>query len=323
MTQLPTVRPTTGPPATTGPRRLLEVDDLTPVELSRILDLAEVAQPPKVLAGSGAVLLFEKPSARTRTSTEMAVVQLGGHPVTLTAAEVGIDTRETAEDLGRLMSGYGSVIGARVFEHHKLERMAAASSVPVLNLLSDDAHPVQTLADLLTLRQEFGHLDGLTVTYVGDANNVARSLAIGCGLAGASFRISSPPGYRFDEVSLDRIRTSGAEVAVIDDPRDAVVGADAVYTDAWYSMGQEEEQRVRREAFDRWRVDSALMAAAGDEAIFLHCLPAHRGDEATDDVLDGPRSRIWPQAHNRMHSMRGLLLWLGTDAAADASAGEP
>jgi ornithine carbamoyltransferase len=305
---------------TAAPRHLLEVDDLTPDELVRILDLSEVLDPPKVLDGAGGVLLFEKPSARTRTSTEMAIVQLGGHPVTLTGGEVGIDTRETAEDLGRLMSGYGAVIGARVFEHHKLERMAAGSSVPVVNLLSDDAHPVQTLADLLTLRQEFGHLDGLTVTYVGDANNVARSLGIGCGLVGASFRLSSPPGYRFDEASLDRIRASGADVEVVDDPYQAVAGADAVYTDAWYSMGQEEEQRVRREAFDRWRVDAALMAAAGERAIFLHCLPAHRGDEATDDVLDGPSSRIWAQAHNRMHSMRGLLLWLGTDAAVDSSA---
>ena len=270
-----------------APRHLLEVDDLTSAELLRILDLSEIEDPPQVLAGSGGVLIFEKPSARTRTSMEMAIVQVGGHPVALTGAEVGIDTRETAEDLGRLMSGFGDVIGARVFEHHKLERMAAASSVPVVNLLSDDAHPVQTLADLLTLRQCFGRLDGLTLAYVGDANNVARSLGIGCGLTGVSFRISSPPGYRFDDEQLDRIRSSGADVAVIDDPYEAVAGAQAVYTDAWYSMGQEEEQRIRREAFDRWRVDEAMMAAAGPDAVFLHCLPAHRGDEATDGVLDG------------------------------------
>ena len=301
-----------------APRHLLEVDDLTSAELLRILDLSEIEDPPQVLAGSGGVLIFEKPSARTRTSMEMAIVQVGGHPVALTGAEVGIDTRETAEDLGRLMSGFGGVIGARVFEHHKLERMAAASSVPVVNLLSDDAHPVQTLADLLTLRQCFGQLDGLTLAYVGDANNVARSLGIGCGLTGVSFRISSPPGYRFDDEQLDRIRSSGGDVAVIDDPYEAVAGAQAVYTDAWYSMGQEEEQRIRREAFDRWRVDEAMMAAAGPDAVFLHCLPAHRGDEATDGVLDGPQSRIWPQAHNRMHSARGLLVWLGAEAGGAA-----
>ena len=301
-----------------APRHLLEVDDLTSAELLRILDLSEIEDPPQVLAGSGGVLIFEKPSARTRTSMEMAIVQVGGHPVALTGAEVGIDTRETAEDLGRLMSGFGGVIGARVFEHHKLERMAAASSVPVVNLLSDDAHPVQTLADLLTLRQCFGRLDGLTLAYVGDANNVARSLGIGCGLTGVSFRISSPPGYRFDDEQLDRIRSSGGDVAVIDDPYEAVAGAQAVYTDAWYSMGQEEEQRIRREAFDRWRVDEAMMAAAGPDAVFLHCLPALRGDEATDGVLDGPQSRIWPQAHNRMHSARGLLVWLGAEAGGAA-----
>ncbi len=295
---------------TNAPRHLLEVDDLSADELVAILDLAEVEDPPPVLAGSGGVLLFEKPSARTRTSSEMAIARLGGHPVSLTAAEVGIDTRETAEDLGRLMSGYGRLIGARVFEHHKLERMASGASVPVVNLLSDDAHPVQTLADLLTLRQAFGRLDGLTVAYVGDANNVARSLGIGCGLVGASFRISSPPGYTFDDTSLDRIRAAGTDVAVFDDPVDAVDGADAVYTDAWYSMGQEEEKRIRQEAFARWRVDDALMGRTSPDAVFLHCLPAHRGDEATDDVLDGARSRIWPQAANRMHSMQGLILWL-------------
>lgn len=307
--------------STTDVRHLLEVDDLTPDELLRVLDLAEVVDPPDVLAGSGAVLLFEKPSARTRTSTEMAVVQLGGHPVSLSGGEVGIDSREPADDLGRLFSGYGSLIGARVFEHDKLERMAAASSVPVVNLLSDDAHPVQTLADLLTLRQCFGRLDGLTVAYVGDANNVARSLGIGCGLSGVAFRISSPPGYTFDEAALDRIRASGTEVEVIDDAAAAVTGVDAVYTDAWYSMGQEDEQRTRREAFARWQVDADLMGSAGVGAVFLHCLPAHRGDEVTDDVLDGPRSRVWPQAHNRLHSVRGLLLWLAEVGSIPASPG--
>jgi ornithine carbamoyltransferase len=305
--------------ATHPPRHLLEVDDLSPAELIEILDRSEQVDPPAVLAGKGAMLLFEKPSARTRSSMEMAVFQLGGHPLTLRDEEVGIDRRESAEDLARLLSGYGAVIGARVFEHHKVERLAEAATVPVVNLLSDDAHPVQTLADLLTIRQCFGGLDGRTVAYVGDANNVARSLGIGCGLAGLGFRVSTPPGYGFDDTSLDRIRASGADVHVIDDPRAAVDGADVVYTDAWYSMGQEDEQRVRREAFARWRVDAALMGAAGDGAVFMHCLPAHRGDEATDDVLDGPASRIWPQAHNRMHTARGLLLWLFDRRERDGS----
>jgi ornithine carbamoyltransferase len=296
--------------APSAPRHLLEVDDLTAAELTEVLDRSEQADPPAVLAGQGAMLLFEKPSARTRSSMEMAVYQLGGHPLTLRDEEVGIDRRESAEDLARLLSGYGAVIGARVFEHHKVERLAASASVPVINLLSDDAHPVQTLADLLTIRQCFGSLRGRTVAYVGDANNVARSLGIGCGLTGVGFRVSNPPGYGFDDASLDRIRASGADVEVIDDPRAAVDGADVIYTDAWYSMGQEDEQRTRREAFARWQVDAALMSAAGPAAVFMHCLPAHRGDEATDEVLDGPASRIWPQAKNRMHTARGLLLWL-------------
>ena len=291
-------------------RHLLEIDDLTPDELRTVLDLSERPDLAPVLAGRGAMLLFEKPSARTRTSMEMAVVQLGGHPVTLRNEEVGIDTRETAEDLGRLLSGYGAVIGARVFEHHKVERLAAAASVPVINLLSDDAHPVQALADLLTVRQEFGDLDGVTVAYVGDANNVARSLGLACGLLGVSFRVGSPAGYGVDDASLQRLRAAGGEVSTFDDPVAAVGGADVVYTDAWYSMGQEQERAERAAAFTGWQVDDALMAHAADRAIFLHCLPAHRGEEVTDSVLDGPRSRIWTQAWNRMHTKRGLLAWL-------------
>jgi ornithine carbamoyltransferase len=291
-------------------RHLLEIDDLTPDELRTVLDLSEQPDLAPVLAGRGAMLLFEKPSARTRTSMEMAVVQLGGHPVTLRNEEVGIDTRETAEDLGRLLSGYGAVIGARVFEHHKVERLAAAASVPVINLLSDDAHPVQALADLLTVRQEFGDLDGVTVAYVGDANNVARSLGLACGLLGVSFRVGSPAGYGVDDASLQRLRAAGGEVSTFDDPVAAVGGADVVYTDAWYSMGQEQERAERAAAFSGWQVDDALMSHAADRAIFLHCLPAHRGEEVTDSVLDGPRSRIWPQAWNRMHTKRGLLAWL-------------
>ncbi len=297
------------------PRHLLEVDDLSRAELLEILDRSEVPHPPSVLAGQGAALMFEKPSARTRTSMEMAVVQLGGHPITLRDEEVGIDTRESAEDLARLFSTMASVIGARVFAHDKVERLASAATVPVVNMLSDDAHPLQTLADLLTIRQHRGSLDGAAVTYVGDANNVARSLAIGCALVGAQLRISSPPGYTFGPGELDRIASAGEGAVVFDDPRAAVGGADAVYTDAWYSMGQEEEKTVRREAFARWRIDEALMDAAGSGAVFLHCLPAHRGDEATDGVLDGPRSRIWAQAENRMHTARGLLWWLMDQAS--------
>lgn len=293
-------------------RHLLEVDDLAAPELQQVLDLSERAPADRVLAGAGAVLMFEKPSARTRTSMEMAVVALGGHPVTLRQEEVGIDTRESAEDLGRLMSRYGAVIGARVFEHSKVERLSAAASVPVINLLSDEAHPVQALADLLTIRQSLGTLSDVTVAYVGDANNVARSLGIACGLVGARLVVSSPPGYGFQAVDRERIDRSGADLRVAEDPRDAVQDADVVYTDAWYSMGQEAERAERSGAFADWRVDDELMSRAAPGAIFLHCLPAHRGEEATDGVLDGPASRIWVQAENRMHTARGLIWWLLT-----------
>jgi ornithine carbamoyltransferase len=291
-------------------RHLLEVDDLTAAEQRRVLDAARDPAPPQVLAGQGMALIFEKPSARTRNSMEMAVVQLGGHPLSIRHDEIGIDTRESAADVARTLGCYHAAIGARVFEHGKLERMAAVSPVPIVNMLSDEAHPLQAFADLLTLEDELGELDGRTVAYVGDANNVARSLALAAGSAGMSFRIASPPGYRFGDADLDRIRATGIEPVVVDRPEDAVDGADAVYTDVWTSMGQEEEARVRRQAFDGFTVDDRLMDAATAHAVFLHCLPAHRGEEVSADVVDGSRSRVWPQAANRMHAARGLLAWL-------------
>jgi ornithine carbamoyltransferase len=297
-------------------RSLLEIDDLTAAELVQVLDRSEQTDLSAVLAGKGAMLLFEKPSSRTRTSMEMAVVQLGGHPVTLRSEEIGIDTRESAEDLGRLFSGYGSIIGARVFEHHKLQRLAATATVPVINLLSDEAHPVQALADLLTIRQAFGSFENLTVAYVGDANNVAKSLGLACGLVGVEFRVSNPPGYGFDASTVEQFDQVGASLSLIEDPHQAVAGAQVVYTDAWYSMGQEDEQQVRTKAFAAWQVNAQLMSEAASNAVFLHCLPAHRNDEVTDEVLDGKQSRVWPQAWNRMHTARGLMHWLLTDGAA-------
>jgi len=282
-------------------RHLLEVDDLSADELATVLDLAEEPDPPPVLAGRGVALLFEKPSNRTRVSMEMAVVQLGGHPVSLRSEEVGIDTRETAEDLARVLGGFCSVIGARVFDHRTLTRMAGVAAVPVVNLLSDAAHPVQALGDLLTMRQRFGSLEACTLAYVGDGNNVCRSLMVGAALAGMEMRVATPPGY---EPPAD-----GATL-VTNDPAEAVVGADAVYTDVWASMGQEEEAARRQADFAGFSVDDALMALAPPGAVFLHCLPAHRGQEVAASVIDGPRSAVWQQAANRMHAQRGLLLWL-------------
>ena len=294
-------------------RHLLEVDDLSATELGDVLDLSRAATVPRSLDGLGMALLFEKPSARTRNSMEMAVVQLGGHPLTIRPDEVGLDTRETVEDVTRTLCCYHAVIGARVFEHSKLDRMTAVSSVPVVNMLSDEAHPLQALADLLTMADEFGGvgaLAGKTVAYVGDANNVARSLALGAGMLGMSVRVAAPAGFEFSQVDVARIVTSGADFFSTNDPNEAVEGANVVYTDVWTSMGQEAEAVQRRKLFSGFTIDDSLMAHAASDAIFLHCLPAHRGEEVSESVLEGPQSRVWQQAENRMHAARGALVWL-------------
>jgi ornithine carbamoyltransferase len=294
-----------------GLRHFLEVDDLSRDELMAVLHLADEQPAPQVLAGKGAALVFEKPSLRTRNSTEMAVVQLGGHPVMIGASEVGLGARETPEDVVRTLAGYHAVVAARVFEHEKLERMAALDVVPVVNLLSDRSHPCQALADLLTIGQHFGRLTDLTVAFVGDGdNNVTRSLAIGAALAGIAVRVASPSGYALPDADVERVRALGGSIDLTDDPAGAVVGADAVYTDVWASMGQEEQAVLRRAAFAGFTVDDALMAKAAPDAIFLHCLPAHRGEEVSASVLESPRSLVWKQAENRMHSVRGLLAWM-------------
>jgi ornithine carbamoyltransferase len=292
-------------------RHLLEVDDLSREELMAVLHLAGEPYSPQVLAGKGAALVFEKPSLRTRNSTEMAVVQLGGHPVMIGAAEVGLGTRETPEDVIRTLAGYHAVVAARVFEHEKLERMAALDVVPVVNLLSDRSHPCQALADLLTIGEHFGRLTDLTVAFVGDGdNNVTRSLAYAVALAGSSIRVASPAGYSLPAADVARASALGGTVEVLESPQDAVKGADVVYTDVWASMGQEDEAGARLEAFRGFTVTAELLDQAAPEAIFLHCLPAHRGEEVSADALESPRSLVWRQAENRMHSVRGLLAWL-------------
>jgi len=291
-------------------RHFLDVDDLTADELEEVLAEAENPQPRQVLVGRGAALLFEKPSLRTRNSMELAVVQLGGHPVSIFGDEAGIDVRETAEDIARVLSRYHAVLAARVFDHSKLERLASASTVPVVNMLSDDAHPCQTLADLLTLRQHFeGGLKGRVIAYVGDGNNVCTSLMLGAALQDMEMRVATPPGYAPSWRAVERSADLG-EVLVTEDPFAAVRGADAVYTDVWASMGQEAEAERRREAFAGFTVDDDLMEAAAPGAVFLHCLPAHRGEEVSASVLEGPQSLVWRQAENRLHAQRGLLSWL-------------
>ena len=291
-------------------RHLLEIDDLSVAELGRVLDLAADPSPPQVLNGLGMALLFEKPSARTRNSMEMAVVQLGGHPMYIQAVEVGLGVRESIEDVTRTLSCFHACLGARVFDHATVEAMAAVGAVPVVNMLSDGAHPLQALADVLTMQQELGDLAGRVVTYVGDGNNVFRSLALAAGMLGMEVRFTGPPGYRLGDIDRDRLAAAGIYFEEFDRPEEAVAGADAVYSDVWVSMGKEDEREQRLADFEGFKVDGALMGAAGDQVLFLHCLPAHRGEEVTDGVVDGPSSRVWPQAANRMHAARGLLAWL-------------
>ena len=300
-------------------RHLLEIDDLTVDELHRVLDLATDPSPPRVLEGRGMALVFEKPSARTRNSMEMAVFQLGGHPMYIQASEVGMDVRESVEDVARTLACCHGCIGARVLAHATVERMAAEGLVPVVNMLSDEAHPLQALADILTLHQEFGDLAGRTIAYVGDGNNVFRSVALAAGMLGVEVRFAGPIGYRLPDADRERLVESDVNIIEFDRATDAVAGADAVYTDVWTSMGQEDEADQRHRDFESFQVDEALMEAAGPKAVFLHCLPAHRGEEVTDGVVDGPASRVWPQAANRMHAARGLLAWLLGEATDGGS----
>ncbi len=274
-------------------KHLLSIRDVTPADIATILALSEKPAP-KILEDKGVALYFEKPSSRTRNSMELATSQLGGHPVYIQPAELGINERESVADVTHTLACYHSVIAARVFDHRLLEQMAAVNAAPVLNLLSGSDHPLQALADLLTIRHILGRLEGAKVAFIGEGNNVSRSLAEACSLVGAEFRIASPRGYGLD--------------GAIHDPREAAEGADIVYTDVWVSMGGEESEE-RRAAFEPFQVDETLMALAPN-AWFMHCLPARRGEEVTAAVIDGPRSAVWKQAENRMHTARGAMLWM-------------
>lgn len=292
-------------------RHLLDIVDLSADELRLVLELAQRPSLPKVLDGQGMALIFEKPSNRTRHSMEMAVVQLGGHPVYTRGEEVGLDVRETVEDVTRVMAGYHAMLGARVFEHDKVTRMAACSSVPVVNMLSDHSHPLQALADLLTMHQVHGPLEGHTVAFVGDWNNVSRSVAEACIMLGVDVSLGCPVGYDASEAELERLDGLGPG-RIRQTPRavDAVRGAIAVHTDTWTSMGQEAEKAERVKIFESYQVDATLMAAAAPGAGFYHCLPAYRGLEVAADVIDGPASHVIAQAHNRLHAARGALAFL-------------
>jgi ornithine carbamoyltransferase len=294
-------------------RHLLDVTDLSADEVRQVLDMAGLrpADLGRPLEDLGVALIFEKPSNRTRQSMEMAVFQLGGHPVYTRGDEVGFDVREPVEDVVRIMQGYHAVVAARVFAHSVVERMAAVADVPIVNMLSDHSHPLQAFADALTMEEAIGPLGGKTVAWVGDYSNVARSLGDVCALLGAHLRFACPVGFGPDLAELERLELLGAAgVTGTHRPAEAVAGAHAVHTDTWVSMGQEAESASRKQEFEGFTVDAELMALAAPDAVFMHCLPAHRGWEVTADVIDGPQSVVVRQGHNRLPAARGALAFL-------------
>ena len=292
---------------------LLRIADLDPEQLAEILARAAAvkAAPQEVagrLAGKHVGLFFMKPSTRTRVSAETATVDLGAHPVILGQQEVGLGKREAVDDVARVLDRYLDVLAMRVFDHTDLVAVAENAKAPVINLLSDEEHPCQALADLQTIA-EARPLAGTTLAYLGDGNNVCHSLMVGAAMSGMTVRVATPQGYEPQRRYLDVARAHG-EVTVTDNPVEAVQGAHVVYTDVWASMGQEEEAEARARRFYPFQVNGPLLAMADPQAIFLHCLPAHRGDEVTNDVMDHARSRVYDQAENRMHSFKGLLVYL-------------
>lgn len=295
---------------------LLRMSDLSPDELLAVLSLAADPDPLPVLAGKGVALVFEHPSNRTRNAAEMAVVTLGGHPVSIMKDEVGIDVRESAEDVARTLAEYHAALCVRAARHSTLERMSAAlrrSGVPVINLLSDVEHPTQAVADVKTIVDEFGTIAGKKVAYIGDANNVCRSLSLAVAALGGDFVAASPPGHTLDDAALNAAKGLAGHVSLAATPQEAAEGADVLYTDVWVSMGDRDAE-AKRTAFFGYTIDEALVASADPRAIVLHCLPAHRGEEITASVIDGPQSRVWAQARNRLDALRGvLLLLLGDD----------
>lgn len=299
-------------------RHLISLADLSSAEIERIFAITQdlkakfnegLREP--ILPGRVLALLFEKPSLRTRVSFEAGMIHLGGKSLFL-GEGVGWGSRESIADFARVLGQYADAVVVRTKRHQTALDLAKYADCCVINGLTDEAHPCQAMADLYTLRELIGRLHGLKLAYVGDANNVARSLAIGCGLLGMRMAIASPPGYEYPASFLELLRTRvpDLELQMVTEPAEAVRDAVAVYTDVWTSMGQEEEEQVRVQAFRSYQVNAALMAHAPGHAYFMHCLPAHRGMEVTDEVIDGPNSIVMQQAANRMHVQKGILAWL-------------
>jgi len=294
---------------------LLLVSDLNSEDIHRLISSAVDLKAQgwsSVLSGKIIALIFEKPSLRTRVSFEVAMRQLSGECIYLSPAEVGLGKRESVSDVARVLCRYVDAIVARTFSHQTLEVLASYSSVPVINALSDLEHPCQALADLLTIYEKKGELGGLTLAYIGDGNNVANSLLLAASLVGMNFRIASPSGYTLQDKILQLAKgyavESGSEIVCVEDPRSAASGADVVYTDVWTSMGQEAEAEVRRKAFAGYQVDAELLSLARTDALFMHPLPAHNGEELADGILDSPQSVVFDQAENRLHVQKELLV---------------
>lgn len=300
-------------------RNFLSIDDLSPAELSELLELsAGVKSSPSDyagrLAGLAVAMIFEKPSTRTRVSFEVGLVSLGAHPVALSSAELQLGRGETIEDTGRVLSRYVDAVVLRTFGQERLEGLARTATVPIINALSDFEHPCQCLADLFTIKEKKGELARRTLAYIGDGNNVAHSLLVGGAKAGMNVRVATPLGYEPIPQVVKRAQEIGEETGggamVTNDPTEATKGADVLYTDVWASMGQEGEAAERILVFQGFQLNQEAVDSAAEDVIVMHCLPAHRGHEITDEVIDGPHSVVWDQAENRLHSQKALLLWL-------------
>ncbi|WP_422926188.1 ornithine carbamoyltransferase [Singulisphaera sp. PoT] len=304
---------------------LFELDPETAGDLiAQAIDLKRrdaEGERPSLLAGRTLGMIFEKPSLRTRVSFEAAIAQLGGNAIFMNGKDVGMGVRESVDDFARVISQYVDVLAVRTYAHATVAELAEYATIPIVNALSDAAHPCQAMADLLTIQEVKGRLDGIRIVFVGDGNNVARSLAVASALLGASFTLAAPPGYEFPDDFRRQFSQAfpGVPLVVEHDPKEALIGADAVYTDVWASMGQEHESELRQAAFAPFQVNEPLLSLAKPDAMFLHCLPARRGEEVTSEVMDGPQSYVIPQAANRLHFQKALLIWLLSEPAANPS----
>lgn len=295
-------------------RHFRTLEDLSREELVAVLDEADAlkasrgtAAHPRPLEGKTVAIVLEKASTRTRLSFEVGIHELGAMPTTLIAKDTQMGRGEPLEDTARMLSGYVHGVVYRTFGHEKVETLCEHATIPIINGLSDDYHPCQLLADMQTMREAKGRLEGLTVAWIGDGNNMAHSWMLAAALGGFALRVASPEGYDVKSSIVDKARAMGAEVSLTRDPKAAVAGADVVTTDVWASMGQEAEQRAREAAFAGFQVDGPLMSHAAADAIFLHCLPAHRGEEVSAEVMESAASRVWQEAENRLHAQKALL----------------